>query len=339
MDSAGGDGDCSSGSAKVSEYAGHGEWHNITTSKQPTTLPIPNPTLDQAERLLDAHRYEAAHDILTPWMKDNPKAPDRDRAVFLLADVYFQAGSRDRFKSFYFLDELMDKFPESRFYGLAIQKQYQIADAYLNGYKNSFLFLHILTAEDEAIEMLYRIQERAPGSAIAERCLLRTADYYFQTSQFDLAADVFASYIRSYPRSPEVPFVKLRAAFASLAQFRGSRYDPTPLIDARAQFQEIIEKYPDMAAEENVPERIQRIDDTLARKLYVIASFYRRTNQPAAAVYVYRSLMETYPGGKEAQAAQLQLNLMPASALAQPPAARAAPLTTQPANPPRGLGK
>ncbi len=318
---------------KVSEYAGHGKWHDIATTA-PAGQPVPNPVLDQVERLLDAHRDDDAHEILTPWMEAHPDATDRDRAVFLLADVYYQSGSRDRFKSFYFLDELMDKYPESRFFGLALQKQYQIADAYLNGYKNRFLGLRILTAEDEAIEMLYRIQERAPGSALAERSLLRTADYYFRSSQFELAADAYASYLRSYPRSAEVPYVKLRAAFSSLAQFRGSRYDATPLIDARSQFLELIDKYPALAAEENVQERIQRIDDTLAHKLYYTADFYRRTSHPGAAVYVYRSLIETYPNSRDAQAAQLALKKMPRSALDQPPAARSAPPTTQPTSRP-----
>ncbi len=154
---------------KVSEYSGHGQWHDIAPTV-PANQPIANPVLDQVQRLLDVGRPDDAHDILKPWMKANPNAPDRDRAVFLLADVYYREGSRDRFKAFYFLDELMDKYPASRFYGPALAKQYQIADEYLNGYKNSFLGLHVLSAEDEAIEMLYRIQERSPGSALAERC-------------------------------------------------------------------------------------------------------------------------------------------------------------------------
>lgn len=320
---------------KVSEYSGHGQWHDIATTV-PANQPVANPVLDRVARLLDAHRYDEAHDLLKPWMKAHPDAPDRDRAVFLLAEVYYQSGSRDRFKSFYFLDELMDKYPASRFYGPALQKQYKIADEYLSGYNNKFLWFHILSAEDEAIEMLYRIQERSPGSALAERSLLRTADYYFRTSQFDLAEDAYASYVRSYPRSAELPFVKLRQAFSSLAQFRGSRYDATPLLDARSQFQEIIDKYPALATEENVPERIQRIDDTLAHKLVYIADFYARTNHPSAAVYVYRSLIETYPNTRDAQTARTALEKFPRSALDQAPAARSVSITKQPTSRPAG---
>jgi outer membrane protein assembly factor BamD (BamD/ComL family) len=43
-------------------------------------------------------------------------------------------------------------------------------------------------AYDEAVEMLYRIQQRSPGSQLAERALLRTANYYFSDQQYDFAA-------------------------------------------------------------------------------------------------------------------------------------------------------
>ena len=84
--------------------------------------------------------------------------------------------------------------------------------------------------------MLYRIQERSPGSPLAERALLRTADYYYNTGQFELASDAYAAYVRSYPRSPNVPRVRLRRAFASYAQFRGTKFDATSLLDARRRW-------------------------------------------------------------------------------------------------------
>ncbi len=130
--------------------------------------------------------------------------------------------------------------------------------------------------------------------------------------------------------------MKLREAFSSLAQFRGSRYDATPLLDARSQFQEIIDKYPDLATEENVPERIVRIDDTLAHKLVYIADFYTRTHHPAAAVYVYRSLIETYPNSRDAQTARIALTTFPRSALDQPPAAPSVSIAKQPTSRPSG---
>jgi outer membrane protein assembly factor BamD len=276
-----------------------------------------NLTLDRAERLLGKHHWQSAHDLIVPWLKTHPKASDRDRAVFLLAEVYYQNG--DRIRAFYHLDELMDDFPESRLFLPALQLQYDIAAAYLDGFNDTFLGMPIVPMTDEGIEMLYRIQERSPGSPLAEKALKRTADYYFNTSQFDLARDAYGAFVRGYPRSPLVPQVRLREAFASLAEFRGARFDATSLIDARAQFKEIQAQYPDLAADANVAGWIDRIDSDLAHKAYMTADFYQRTNHPRGAVYLYRYVIDTYPNSHEADLSRRAMATMPPSALVDPP--------------------
>jgi outer membrane assembly lipoprotein YfiO len=163
------------------------------------------------------------------------------------------------------------------------------------------------------------VQARSPGSAIAERALLRTADYYFRTSQFDLAEDAYGAFARQYPRSPDVSYVKLRQAFSSLAQFRGVRYDATPLLDARAQFADVIDKYPDLAAQENIRERVERIDNTLADKLYITGDFYSRTHKPVAAAYSYRYMLQKYPAAPIANTVRAALARLPAAALQSAP--------------------
>ena len=71
---------------------------------------------------------------------------------------------------------------------------------------------------------MLRVQQRSPGSPLAERALLRTADWYYSSADYDLAHDAYGVYVKNYPRSPMVPQVKLRQAFSSLAQFRGVRF-------------------------------------------------------------------------------------------------------------------
>jgi len=288
-----------------------------TAPSQQSQLGKPNPILDRTEALVEARQAKMAHDLLVPWLKAYPQAPDRDRGLYDLARIYFQLG--DRLRAFYHLDELLDNFPASRLYYPALELQYDIADAYLQGYKESFLGMRIVPATDEAIEMLYRVQERSPGSPIAERALKRSADYYFNTSQFDMAGDAYEFFVRSYPRSSEVPQAKLRRAFASLAQFRSTNFDATPLIDARSQFKDIQSHYPELAAEANVSQWIDHIDADLARKAYVTGDFFKRTNKSGAAVYMYRYVRQTYPNSPEAKQAEQQLRSMPQWALVLPP--------------------
>jgi outer membrane assembly lipoprotein YfiO len=316
---------------KTYEYGGGGRWTPTVQTQPVSTQPIANPVLDEAERLLATGHTKEAKDRTVDWIKANPKAPDRDRAIFLLAEADYRLD--DRLKAFYQFDELLDTYPASRLFGAALYRQYEIADAFLSGYKRKLLGLAILSAEEEAIDMMFRIQERSPGSPLAEKCLLRTADYYYSSSQFDLASDAYAAYLRGYSRSPEVPRVRLRRAFSSYAQFHGVKFDATPLVDARAQFEDFKARYPEMAADNNVQKFIDGINETLARKMLITADFYRRTGEPRASVNTLRQLIHTYPTAKEAELAKAELAKMPTSALSEPP-----PISIRPSEPPKSAG-
>lgn len=298
---------------RVSELTDQG-WQDVPQSTQ---TPAIDPVLVEADQMLQNGRFHNARNVVVRWLKAHPfGTPHRDTALFLMADALYQEG--DRLRSFYYLDELMDEYPSSPLFYRALEKQYQIADAYLRGYKRRFLLMPIIPAEDEAIEMLYRIQQRSPGSPLAEIALLRTADYYFANSDYDLAGDAYGAYARNYPRSPEIPRVLLREAFANFAQFRGLRFDATPLVNARAQLVDLMGRYPELAARENLPALVERIDRTFAQKILVTADFYQRTSEPRAAAWNYEFLIKTYPNSPEATTARNRLAKLPASARSGP---------------------
>ena len=305
-------------SAASTSWELHGTRWMPVPNAAATTAPSPQPALDLAERMIAAGNGKWGAKTAIEWLRGKPKdAPYRDRALMLVAQGFFADGKR--VDSFYYLDELMDEHPDSNLYIKALDLQYEIADQYLRGYQRVFLYFPILDAEDEAIDMLFRIQQRSPGSRLAEKALLRTADYYYANSDFDLASDAYSAYLKSYPRSPLVSRIRLRRAYATLAQFRGTRYDGTPLVDARAQLVDLAVAYPDIAQEEGLVDLVHRIDTTFAQKIYRHADFYRRTNEPAAAVYSYRFLISTFPKSKEAELAKGRLKDFPARFLAQKP--------------------
>ena len=317
---------------KTAELRG-GRWVEVAAPEAPTTAPAADAELARIEQLVQQKRDGQARSRLVRWFKRNPSSPVRDRALYLMAQALYQSG--DRIRAFYYLDQLLDEHPDSPLFNPALELQFRIADAYLDGYKRRFLRLPMFNAFDEGVDMLYRIQARAPGSQVAERALLRTADFYYADSQYDLAADAYQAYARSYPRSPASPRVRLRQAFANYAQFRGLRFDATPLVDARAQLNEIVAAYPDVAQEEGLPAVLERIDRTFAEKLYVTADFYRRTNEPRAAAYTYRHLIDAYPNTPEAQKAQQALARLPESVREE----RAAPTTNPAAAPVSALDR
>lgn len=302
-----------------------GRWQQVNT---PKAAPVTDETLDRIEEMLQNKQGQAAKRIAVAWLRTHKASPIRDRGIYLLGQANFQYG--DRISAFYNFDEVLDYYPDSRYFYPSLERQYEIADQYLKGYKRRFLGLPLMDANTEATEMLYRIQQRAPGSPLAEKALLRVADFYYSRAEYDLAGDAYAAYIRSYPRSPLIPRVRLRQAFSALAQFRGIRFDSTPVIDARQQLLDLARAHPQLAEEENVAALIERIDTALAQKLLVTADFYRRTHKPVASAYYYRYLMRQYPDSPEAQQASALIKRLPPQAL-QAPEPEVVPPTTIPA--------
>jgi len=171
-----------------------------------------------------------------------------------------------------------------------------------------------------------------PGSPLAEKGLRATADYYFNDADYELSEDAYNAYIQNYPNSDQIPRVKLRAAFSSLAQFRGVDFDASKIIDARAQLLVIQKEYPELAVEENVQTVLDQIDSAFAKKLLDRGEFYQRTNVPRGAVYEYRFLAQTYSSSPEAGIARSHLQAMPPDALMEgpPPLASGYAPATQP---------
>lgn len=296
------------------------DWMQIPSADP--NLPA-DPQLDRIEQLIGRGNGKAAFKEAVQWLKNSPlSTPQRDRALFLAARGLDQSG--ESIKAFYYLDELLDTFPESPYYQPALEFQYTMADRYLNSPTRRFLGLPVGDYTDEATEMLFRIQQRSPGSQLAERALLRTADHYYAAGDYDLAGDAYAAFARSYPRSPEYSRVRLQQAYSYLAQFRDAKFDATPVIDARTQLAELMSTNPELAAEQNIPALIDRIDSTLAQKLNVTAQYYRRVNKPQSAAFLYAQVVEKYPNSPEADIARGELQGLPS-----PPAAIEP--TTQPA--------
>jgi outer membrane assembly lipoprotein YfiO len=255
--------------------------------------------------LLEQKRYDAAFDRLVAWLKAHPASSVRDRALLMTADALWGRG--EGIKAFYYCDELMDRHPDSAYYQTALQKQYDIADAYLNGKRDPWLFMHIADRNDEALEMLFRIQNRSPGSPTSENAMLRSADFYWARGDWDFAADAYGAYARTYPRSPRAKQAQLREAYSNLAQVRGPNFDPTPILNARATLKQLQSTDPELYKAEALDEKIVLADRFLARRVYLSGDYYKKIGKPDAAAHLYQRVVELYPTTPEADDARAAL--------------------------------
>jgi outer membrane protein assembly factor BamD (BamD/ComL family) len=239
------------------------------------------------------------------WLKANPTHPLAPQVLLLQGDGDVAEGNR--YRALFSYEDLLNNYPTSELYVAVLQREYDLADSFLRGYKRLFLGLRILPVTDDAIELLYRIQDRQRGSPLAERAQMRIADYHFMNGDFQEAVDSYGDFYKRYPYSQYIRKAEVKRAEASLASFRGVLFDMTPLLDARERLSAIQEIYPRTAEGIQVGAIDDRIFQLEGAKELEIARYYWRASRKHAALYYYRRVVANWPGTLHAEAALREL--------------------------------
>lgn len=247
------------------------------------------------------------------WLKLHKKNPLVPQVLLLEGDAQVERGNK--YTALFSYEDLLDNFPTTDLYVPTLRREYNIAVAFLKGYKRRFLGLRILPVNGDAIRLLNRIQDRQRGSPLAEQAGIHVANYYYRNGEFRQALSAYTDFLRRYPYSQFAREASIREADSSLANFRGIKFDITPLRDARARFNQIARAYPQTAQTLQVGAVEDRIYQLQGKKDLSIARFYRRVGKKHPAAFYYRRVIANWPDTPYAITAKKELaRLLPRKA-------------------------
>ncbi len=270
----------------------------------PVAVPEPGSPaaeLAEARRLIASEQPKQAVKLLDDWIESRPNHPLTVEALLLRGDA--KAANGDYYAALFDYEELISFYPASEQFWTALEREYEIGILYTTGTRRKLWGIRWLPAEGEGAELLIRVQERAPGSALGEKASLALADHYFDSSEMQLAADAYDLFLINYPRSELRQWALLRLIHSSLARFRGPEFDATGLIDAGERLRQFRDEYPAAADRIGAEGLLIRIRESLARRDYASAAWYDRTGQRVSAVLLYRRLIAEYPDAAAARQA------------------------------------
>ncbi|MBN1941974.1 MAG: outer membrane protein assembly factor BamD [Phycisphaerae bacterium] len=201
-------------------------------------------------------------------------------------------------------------YPNGAFFERALDREFLIADAFVGGRKRKALKIFRVPADLDGLDMLMRIAAHAPTTPIAERALLRAADFHFTRAEYPQAVAIYEDFLKSHPLSEHRKYAMLQVARAYLLNYRGVQWDTAPLLDARKRYQLFAQAYPQDAEKENVEGILEEIRLGLAQKVYNTGRFYERTKHPRAAAFYYRKTIEDYPDTHWANSARGRLDML-----------------------------
>ncbi len=237
---------------------------------------------------------QRAVDLATAFINlfpDSPMVPD----AYLIRGDALQAMGNE-YEALFDYEEIARGYPNSAVFVTALQREFEIAREYARGRaRKLFGLLRILPAEEDAEEILIRIQERLPGSRLAEEAGMELADYYFRTRDLRMASEAYDLFVENYPRSKDINKARLRLIYSFLADYRGPRYDASGLEEARLRLEDLRVTDPGLAQRIGVEALLVRIYESDARKMLVTADYYLSVSDPVSAEFTIRRLIERYP--------------------------------------------
>lgn len=319
------------------------EWL-LVDSADPST---PAGQLAAARRALAAGEARRAETLAAEWIERYPRDPLLPEAYLLKADSLRTRG--EYYQALFDYEFVARGYPASEVFVTVIQRELEIGVLYAHGAKRLWLGMRILNADEVAQELLIRVQERMPGSRLAEEAAIELADFYFRKREMRLAVEMYSIFLENHPQSDQVSKARRRLIYSELATFKGPPFDASGLHEARARLNELIAVEPAAAERIGADALLTRIDESDAQKLLVTARWYLRTGDPIATELIVRRLVKRYPRTVAAVDAlrlmQRVLPRLPASVLAEAPdyaALQQALLGTQlnePATPVEGIDK
>lgn len=265
------------------------QW-TLASSPDPTSVAA---QLAAARTLLAQGRAQRAYNLAVRWIKRYPAAPELAGAYLVKADALVAMG--DYYESLYDYEYIARRYPGRPEFAIALEREYDIAVKFAHGTRRKWMGLRIASAVDEAEELLIRIQERMPGSQLAEQAGLSLGDLYFRQRRMELAAEAYAIFIERYPRSPHREMARRRLIYANIAAFKGPRFDIVGLLEAKAELRQLQVTRPVEAEQIGAAALIARVEESEAVKLLATARWYDRTGDPIAAEVTLRALVRRFP--------------------------------------------
>ncbi len=205
------------------------------------------------------------------------------------------------YKALYDYESVAVGYPGSESFTIALEREYEIAEIFAAGKRRKLWGMRLLSAKEEAAELFIRIQERLPGSQLAQKAGKALADFYFNERDLALAVIAYDLYIENFPRAEDRERAMERIVHANLAKSKGAEFDPSGLYEARAWIDMIENRFPAESEQMGADALRSRIDESDANRMLYDAKWYFDQDDYVSTRFVLKKLLRKYPATVAAQ--------------------------------------
>jgi len=255
--------------------------------------PTPKAQFDFAKGFYDEKKYEDAKREFKKLTKAYPKSFEASEGQYYLGLIEEEQGNL--YEAYQAYQRVIDKYPFSVRIQEINEREYKIAEAFLNGAKRKVMGVAVPMVENPAVEIFMKVVENSTYGPLAPKAQYKLGLALKSVLRYYEAEDAFSKVVSNYPTSEWADAAKFQIATCRAAVSRGPEYDQGAAGEAKQKFEEFVREHPDAALSQEAEKNIQELSDKEAASHFNIARFYEKQKAFQAAKIYYEETITDYP--------------------------------------------
>ncbi|PIQ85143.1 MAG: hypothetical protein COV74_10145 [Candidatus Omnitrophica bacterium CG11_big_fil_rev_8_21_14_0_20_45_26] len=265
----------------------------VSTDNNAQTQDYADEMFQQARQFMEQKDHGRAIEEFRNLIRKYPSAWNASEAQYYIGLSYEQQADYRNAAEAY--QKLVDHYPQSQHVQEVIERLYQIGNLYLEGGKDKFIGIPLLSRLPVAIQIFEHIVKVAPYGKYGDQAQFQLGTAYRKTGQYQSALDAFQKLIDQYATSSLAEEARYQLAETSYEFSKNATRDERAIDDAINNISDFLEQHPESSVTDKVKLLRQEIAERDAEKGYGIASYYESQNQLESAALYYEDVVNRYP--------------------------------------------
>jgi outer membrane protein assembly factor BamD (BamD/ComL family) len=226
-----------------------------------------------------------------------PFAPSAPQARFRQAELLQQQG--EILKSFEAYDKFLSRFQGSGLYTTALNRQVTMAQSAADGdIKSSLLGIKTKLSLEKTVEMLGKVRDNAPKSAVAAKAQFTIGQLYESKKKYKDAIAAYRQLVKDQPNSAQAPEALFRIGVILTEEADRGNQNQGNLDLAREAFNDYLIQYPGDSRNAEARRLEAGLGNRDFQRSYDIAEFYLKTGKTESAKVYYRDIISRTKSGE-----------------------------------------
>jgi len=273
-----------------------------------TTGNTPKEQLDVAHNLFQKKEYGDAVAAYRRLIRRWPASFAAEDARLGLAQSLAAAGYQ--FKAFKEYQNLIEKHPNSPHFDTALQRQFEIGNLFMAGYRDKNFGVRLFPAREKAIDIFQQVVKNGPYSRLGPEAQFRIGLAYEQQKEYVSAVRAYEKLMERYPSHPMAETAQLQIGMAYQKEAKRAEYDQNAANQAASAYTDFLVRFPGSQQVAHADQQRTALRLEQARGAFRIGQFYEKNKQYKAAIIYYNDVIEQNPKTDWAVAARGKISAL-----------------------------